>query len=215
MSNEAAKVTAKEKGATAKEGTDFTERNGAKVEKDISAYVKDITEIIKDKPFTLIPQVVLQHCILPRLYLTEEDAVYCAKIMLLLHEMETPGLLCCFDKIVKTVVSTVFCTTSKEATNLESSCAPSEPLVQWLGNKKAYNKEAEDRVGFKIAPFKEDSKKANHSQYKAVFKSWHDKINLSNAVSNSTSSLSSERGSMCCSRLFLFTLRTCQATIPL
>ena len=53
-----------------------------------------------------------------------------------------------------------------------------EPLVQWLGNKKAYNKEAEDRVGFKIAPFKEDSKKANHSQYKAVFKSWHDKINL-------------------------------------
>ena len=178
----AAKVTAKErKAAAAKEGTDFTERNGAKVEKDISAYVKDITEIIKDKPFTLIPQVVLQHCILPRLYLTEEDAVYCAKIMLLLHEMETPGFssLQCFDKIVKTVVSTVFCTTSKEATNLGIFLRTFlEPLVQWLGNKKAYNKEAEDRVGFKIAPFKEDSKKANHSQYKAVFKSWHDKINL-------------------------------------
>ena len=174
-------AASEKKDAEAKEGKDILEIGGIKSEKDIASYAKEITEGIKDKPFILIPQVILQHCILPRIFLTEEDAIYCAKITLLLHEMETPAFssLQCFDKIVKTVVSTVFCTTSREATNLGIFLRTFlEPLVNWLGNKSVYRKEAEARVGFKIAPFKEDGKKANHTQFKAVFKSWHEKIHL-------------------------------------
>jgi hypothetical protein len=56
--------------------------NGDKEDKDKPA---------GEKPFVLIQQAMLQHCLLPRLFLSEEDALYCARMSLLLHEIETPA----------------------------------------------------------------------------------------------------------------------------
>jgi len=57
--------------------------NGEKDEKDKTP--------AGEKPFVLIQQALLQHCLLPRLFLSEEDALYCARMSLLLHEFETPA----------------------------------------------------------------------------------------------------------------------------
>lgn len=65
--------------------------NGDKEDKDKAA--------AGEKPFVLIQQALLQHCLLPRLFLSEEDALYCARMSLLLHELETPdfsSLQVCF-----------------------------------------------------------------------------------------------------------------------
>jgi hypothetical protein len=101
----------------------------------------------KEKPFVLIQQTLLQYCVLPRLLLTEEDAIYCAKFTLLLHSSECPAFssLQCFDRIVKTVVPTVFCVTEREATNLGLFLyAFLEPLVKWLGSRKIYQVSQEE-----------------------------------------------------------------------
>lgn len=59
---------------------------------------------------------LLQYCVLPRMLLSQEDAIYCARFVHLLHEKSTPGFssLQVLDRIVKFAVPTVFCTTERE-----------------------------------------------------------------------------------------------------
>lgn len=44
---------------------------------------------------------LLQHCIFPRLCFTASDAVYCAKIISLLHSIKTANFasLICYDRV--------------------------------------------------------------------------------------------------------------------
>ena len=63
---------------------------------------------------------VSQLCVLPRARYSPEDALYCAKLITLLHEIATPrfSTIQVLDLIARTLVSTILCITEFEASNV-------------------------------------------------------------------------------------------------
>lgn len=61
----------------------------------------------------------LQHCLLPRVLSSPEDAAYCAQLLRLMHDAEFVGLhtIGCYDKVLKDVVHIIYCLTDNEAAN--------------------------------------------------------------------------------------------------
>ena len=72
-----------------------------------------------------------------------------------------------FDRVVKTVVPSVYCITEREASNLGIFLrAIMVPLIRWTENRKIYEKEAQALPGFAIRAFEKDGgKKAEFFQY--------------------------------------------------
>uniref|UniRef100_A0A7S2R5A3 THO complex subunit 2 n=1 Tax=Rhizochromulina marina TaxID=1034831 RepID=A0A7S2R5A3_9STRA len=123
-------------------------------------------------------EALLQHCIAPRLYLTEEDALFCARFLLLLHSMDTPNFntIECIDKVICSLLPTVFCITDREAKNLGIFLqAILEPLTRWYYSKPQYRKEAEAKVGFVKNPEK-SSDKMSHAVFRTIFARWQGSI---------------------------------------
>eukprot|EP00727_Mastigamoeba_balamuthi_P007575 m51a1_g3438 hypothetical protein (1790) ;mRNA; r:644169-651808 len=63
---------------------------------------------------------VIQHCIVPRIYWSFPDAVYCARFILTLHELRTPnfGTLTLLEQVFKDIPQMLFCCSEKEAANI-------------------------------------------------------------------------------------------------
>lgn len=72
---------------------------------------------VKDRAKTAV--AFLQHCLLPRVLNSPEDAAYCAQLLYLMHDAEFTGLhtIACYDKILKDVVHMIYCLTDSEASN--------------------------------------------------------------------------------------------------
>ena len=65
-----------------------------------------------------------------------------------------------FDRVVKSVVQSVYCITEREASNLGIFLhAIMVPLIRWADNRKHYEKEAQALPGFAIRAFDKDGGK--------------------------------------------------------
>lgn len=85
--------------------------------------------------------MVLANCVMPRVFLSEEDALFTAHFVHLLHELSPDSFssLQFFDRIVKTLVPTVFSITERESAHLGIFLRHFlEPIIRWYGSLPAY-----------------------------------------------------------------------------
>jgi THO complex subunit 2 len=68
----------------------------------------------------VILEAIVQHCVRPRLLMSPIDAVYCSHFFFVLHEIDTPkyNLVNYFDKFIKMITPSIFCSTEYEASFL-------------------------------------------------------------------------------------------------
>ena len=124
-----------------------------------------------------ISEAVLQYCVMPRVTVTPEDALFCATFFHKLHALETPNFssLQYYDRVVKDVFPVVYCATDREAHCLGVFLrATFEPLKRWRFDKRLYDKEAASKSGFSVAIG--SPARCSYDQYCTVFFKWYDKI---------------------------------------
>jgi THO complex subunit 2 len=124
-----------------------------------------------------ISEALLQHCIMPRVTITPEDSLFCAKFIQKLHILETPNFssLQYFDRVIKDIFPIVFCATDHEARCLGIFLrATFKPLKDWRFNKHLFDVEAASKPGFSVAIG--SPSRCSYDQYCTVFFKWYDKI---------------------------------------
>lgn len=124
-----------------------------------------------------ISEALLENCIMPRVTITPEDALFCAIFFKQLHSLETTNFssLQYYDRVVKDVFPVIYCATDQEARCLGIFLrATFEPLACWRFDRRLYDMEAGSKLGFSVAIG--SASKCSYEQYCAVFTKWHDKI---------------------------------------
>ena len=127
---------------------------------------------------------LLQYCVHDRMLMSPLDAVYCAKFYLALHELNTPRFctISYVDKVVRTILPLLFCSTEAEAAYIGYSLVSLlQVLGKWYGDKAAYDTEAAAVIGLATkhdydALNDEGVEKTTHEQFKARFASWHQQV---------------------------------------
>lgn len=109
-----------------------------------SALVKKKGLLLKGVVKKSTTQVFINHCILPRLLFSPEDALFCAKFAALLHDVGTPGFssIQYYDKVAREVSALLNCVTRSEATNLGVFLLETLTLLtRWRSSSRIYDKE--------------------------------------------------------------------------
>ena len=107
-----------------------------------------------------ISEALLENCIMPRVTITPEDALFCAIFFKQLHSLET--------------------TNFSSLQYQEARClgiflrATFEPLTRWRFDRRRYDMEAGSKLGFSVAIG--SASRCTYEQYCTVFTKWHDKI---------------------------------------
>jgi len=94
----------------------------------------------------------LSLCVYPRCMFSPEDAMFCAKFAMLLHDQETPHFptLNYLDKLMKSIPNALFCITENEAKNLALFLKETwKTLNTWRYDEEEYTKSAGSRRSFK------------------------------------------------------------------
>jgi THO complex subunit 2 len=122
---------------------------------------------------------LLQSCVLPRALMSPEDAIYTAKFFETLHKINTSHFssLQFYDKLLKEVLPTIYCSTENEAANLGIYLNETlRVLNKWSSERKTYAKEC-DKCGFSVNfADTEKGKRANYDEYRKVYGRWQGKI---------------------------------------
>ncbi|KAJ1445110.1 transcription factor/nuclear export subunit protein 2-domain-containing protein [Pelagophyceae sp. CCMP2097] len=132
---------------------------------------------VADRDRRYISESVLQTCVLPRLTLSPEDALYCAAFFHKLHDMKTPNFssLQYFDRVIKDVFPTIYCATDAEARALGIFLkATLVPLKAWRASKELFERDASSKPGFSTSIG--STTRCAYEQYVAVFFRWYDRI---------------------------------------
>lgn len=98
----------------------------------------------------VVPQF-LQHCLLPRVRLSESDAMFCARFVLLLHDMSTPhfSTLTLVDKCVRELLPLLHCCSEREAGNLGIFLHRLFAVLRgWRSNEASFAKLCAAKRGF-------------------------------------------------------------------
>ena len=114
---------------------------------------------------------------MPRLILTPEESVFCAKFSHMMHGLDTPHFssLQLYDRVVKDIFPLVYCATDHEARCLGIFLRTIfEPLRRWRFDKESYDNEAAAKLGFSVAIG--SPARCSHDQYCTVFFKWYDKM---------------------------------------
>lgn len=94
---------------------------------------------------------VLQHFVLPRLVMSPEDALYCAKFVAALHEAGTPyfSTLMFYDKAHRVATPTLLSATPREALSLAVFLREIlTNVARWRGDSRTFEKECAKLPGF-------------------------------------------------------------------
>ena len=94
-------------------------------------------------------KMFMTHCVYPRCLMSPEDAIYCFRFVMLLHEMETPGFqtLKLFDTLINAVVGSLYCSTEDEAACIGILLDKTLKLVSdWRYDDKLFEKCVEGKV---------------------------------------------------------------------
>eukprot|EP00632_Arachnochrysis_sp_CCMP2950_P014795 CAMPEP_0185696548 /NCGR_PEP_ID=MMETSP1164-20130828/5200_1 /TAXON_ID=1104430 /ORGANISM="Chrysoreinhardia sp, Strain CCMP2950" /LENGTH=1141 /DNA_ID=CAMNT_0028363427 /DNA_START=161 /DNA_END=3587 /DNA_ORIENTATION=+ len=129
------------------------------------------------KCWTCTTRAIVQFCASPRLTLSSEDALFCAKFFLKLHLLELPHFssLVYFHCIVHHVTPMVLCVTECEATSLGIFLKTTfDTLKRWRCDPDLFASEAKSKQGFATSPG--SSHRCSYEQYCTVFKKWHDML---------------------------------------
>ena len=113
----------------------------------------------------------LSTCVFPRCLLSPEDAIYCAKFIEKLHNLETPGFhtLHYLDHLISAIAATLFCVTEDEAGNLGILLLETwKMLSSWRYDETKYNDEVVSKYGSMF-----DGTNVTFSEYRKIYNKWH------------------------------------------
>lgn len=129
---------------------------------------------LRERLFSSLPDkkvaigAVMQHCILPRALLSPEDALYCAKFLLLLHDVNVPYFVT--PSVIERVVTFV-APHLVASTEIEAACLGIlfgelfKTVIRWRENVSVYNNEAASKVTFSSAYSDIHAKRLTHEEY--------------------------------------------------
>jgi THO complex subunit 2 len=155
----------------------WQQKNMAAVKKRLMQTKDQWLEKITNKLETVTE--LLQKCVIPRCVVSNVDALFCAKFVHLMHEMNTTGFssLQYYDRTLKTVLPWTFCCSSDEAARL--GVFMNETLLtlgHWQSSRAIYSAEC-DRVGFQTSfQATKDSKRCSYEEYLNVHLKWHKRL---------------------------------------
>ena len=112
-------------------------------------------------------KMFLTHCVYPRCLLSPEDAMYCAKFVFLLHQIETPRFytLQYFDVFVNAIVGCLYCVTEDEAGCLGILLEETWKIInQWRYDENFYEKDVTGKVSSQISQFISDFQCSNFQE---------------------------------------------------
>ena len=121
----------------------------------------------------------VQYCILPRLFLSPADAMYCAEFLQVIHQYGPCGLrlLSIIDRLFKELGYIVRCCTPKEAVNLGIFFADLLGIVSTWRQQKVFQEECavaeafKSYKGGKLEP-------VSHDEFVKLSANWHKKMTL-------------------------------------
>lgn len=132
---------------------------------------------------------LLEHCILPRLFVSALDTEYCFRLVKFLHENQTPNfkLFALYEQFFNAnrLRAMIFSATVREAEHLARfiKCIL-EDLAKWHADKNVYEKEAfglrRKYLGFATAFDDEGSPTAfvEHPNFRDSYYEWHKNLNM-------------------------------------
>jgi len=120
-------------------------------------------------------QAFLQHCILPRAFLTPTDARYCGKFLDVIVSLNTPGfsLIHFYDQLIKGLSSAITSCTSNEASRLGRFYLEMiSNLTRAADDKDYYMKECQSKAGY-AADFFQKNEKIPHERIVHLLNRWN------------------------------------------
>ena len=124
------------------------------------------------------PTALLQYCVLPRCIQSPEDALFCAKLIQLLHSIKTPRLstLVFYNTILNNFGTLVFSRTENEARHLgKFVCELLTTLNGWAKAEDIFNRECYEFPGFnQVVGSKPDF--LIYTKYQRLVRLWHQKL---------------------------------------
>ena len=129
---------------------------------------------IRERLFSSLPEkkaaigALMQHCILPRALLSPEDALYCARFLLLLHEVSVPYFMTpsVLERVVTYVAPHLVASTEIEAACLGVLFAELfKTALRWRESVSVYNTEAGSKITFSSLYSDIHAKRLTHDEY--------------------------------------------------
>lgn len=122
---------------------------------------------------------IVQHCMLPRLFLSPKDAMYCVEFLRQIHKLGPPNLrlLSVVDRLFKELGFMVRCCTSRESTNLGIFFADLMALVSRWRDKNVFEQECLEAEAFKS--YKSGNlQPVSHDEFIRLSANWHKRLTL-------------------------------------
>jgi THO complex subunit 2 len=122
------------------------------------------------------------HCIFPRCMQGPDDALFCARFVALLHDLEVPGFstLHFFDVMIVSLSRALFGLTEGEAANVSLLFNETWKVVsRWRYDEDAFGRECEGKPGslmVKSMDGEEEAVPVSHEEYAALYNKWHASI---------------------------------------
>lgn len=120
----------------------------------------------------------IRHCLLPRVTLSPTDALYCARFLREIIELDTKyfSIVHFFSNALKTVNSLLGGSTQNESSRFGRFIGEMiEMFGKWADSEETYNRECKTKSSFGISFHKPDER-FTHQKYAAVFKSWMERV---------------------------------------
>ena len=122
----------------------------------------------------------VQFCILPRLFLSPADALYCVEFLHRIHTLGPPGLrlLSVVDRLFRDLGYMVRCCTPKESTNLGIFFSDLMGLVAKWRQKKVYARDCAESEAFKSYKKKGVLEPVSFEEFIKLSANWHKTLTL-------------------------------------
>ncbi len=163
-----------------KKQTETQKRVMLRLEKDKATWLASVSADYKTFSKST-PTALLQYCVLPRCIQSPEDALFCAKLIQVLHSIKTPRLstLVFYNTILNNFGTLVFSRTENEARHLgKFVCELLSTLNGWAKSEDIFNKECYEYPGFnQVVGSKPDF--LVYTKYQRLVRLWHQKLSAS------------------------------------
>jgi THO complex subunit 2 len=122
------------------------------------------------------------HCVFPRCMQGPDDALFCARFVALLHDLEVPGFstLHFFDMMIVSLSRALFGLTEGEAANVSLLFNETWKVVsRWRYDEDAFGRECEGKPGslmVKSVDGEEEAVPVSHEEYAALYNKLHASI---------------------------------------
>eukprot|EP01041_Mallomonas_annulata_P007237 gene7237-14767_t len=130
---------------------------------------------VKPENIPRISEILIQHCIYPRILMSPTDAMYCSHFFMLLNDLNTPlyDIISVVNNIHRTIIPLLFCSTENEASFLGyGMCELLKRSNNWHSSRQIFESELSTKVGFNVCR----TQFSYFSNKKKLDKNWHDAL---------------------------------------